>query len=251
MNTISAISISNLCLEARQYPTGSRKRERLVNQMIRQMQRSGKIWRDYRLDTDQYQEALQRTWAWFCQNLHSYDPTQSSLTTWFNCILKYRIKDVLRESQAHRRQQICLPDDETFDLISNLPAPSAEEPLQWLSDLLIWLHQEQSQLEQITIRDRPDISAYYLILRRLPTQNQASWKELSTQLDVAIPTLSSFYRRQCLPLLREFGKLQGWIDSSAPQSNNKTKASITSLKAGTAAQSMRSHSTFTSLPKTA
>ncbi len=215
MNSTPTLCLASLVAEACQYPVGSRQRQRLVTQIIRQMQQSGKIWRDYRIDADQYQEALQRTWVWFCQNLHNYDATQSSLMTWFNGTLQYRIKDVKREAQI-QQQQFAVPYDETIDLISNLPAPPTDEPLQWLTETLDWLQQEQPRLQQITIRDRPDLDAYTLIQRRLPTPHQASWKVLSAQFDISIPTLSSFYRRQCLPLLREFAQAQGWMENAAP-----------------------------------
>jgi hypothetical protein len=206
--------LSSLVLEARQHPVGSLNRQRSLTQLIRQMQQSGKIWRDYRLTVEQQQEALQRTFVWFCQNLDRYDPTQSSLMGWFNFRLKYRIKDVLQESYQDQRRHLNLTDDETFNLIETIPAATTDEPLEILAETLAWLQRERPQLEQITIRDRPDIDAYTLLLLRLPTPNQISWKDLSAQWNVAIPTLSSFYRRQCLSLLRQYGTQQGWFEPS-------------------------------------
>jgi DNA-directed RNA polymerase specialized sigma24 family protein len=208
------LTLTSLVLEARQYPAGSLKHQRLLNQIIRQMQQSGKIWLDYRISPDYYQEALQQTWVWFCQNLDNYDPNQASLTTWFNCILKYRIKDVLRAAQTHQNRTFVSGYRETLDIVDNLVAPQPDYSLQLLEETLAWLQQEHDQFKQITVRNHPNIDAYTLLMRRLPTWKQATWEALSAEFGVAIPTLSSFYRRRCLPLLREFGQLQGWIDDT-------------------------------------
>jgi hypothetical protein len=48
-----------------------------------------------------------------------------------------------------------------------------------------------------------------LILRRLPPETP--WKVLSEEFDIPSSTLSSFYQRQCLPRLREFGKSEGYF----------------------------------------
>jgi hypothetical protein len=182
------------------------------------MQRSGKISRNYHIPAEQYQEALQGTWIWFCQNIDRYDPTQANVMTWFNCTLKFRIKNVIHGEmvRAARQQKHRLnfaDEREAMDLIDNLPAPPVDHSHQILTTIKNWLHQEQPQLEQKAIRQRPDLNAYRLIVRRLPTGEQASWQELSTEFGVSIPTLSSFYQRKCLPLLQELGRLQGWVDA--------------------------------------
>jgi DNA-directed RNA polymerase specialized sigma24 family protein len=213
MNT-SPNSLTSLVLEVRQYPVGSSKQQRLLTQIIRQMQQSGKIWRDYRISTEHYQDALQQTWVWFYQNHHNYDPAQASVMTWFNCTLKYRIKDVLRAAKTYQEHVLISDQLEILDNTNNLLAPQSDDPLQLLEETLAWLHQERDRLKQMTIRNHPNIDAYTLILRRLPTDQQATWDALAAEFGVAIPTLSSFYQRKCLPLLREFGRRQGWIDEA-------------------------------------
>jgi hypothetical protein len=84
------------------------------------------------------------------------------------------------------------------------------------------------------------MDAYRLIVRRLPTPNQASGQKFSTEFDLAIPPLSSFYRRQCLPSLRDVGRLQGWIDPVTPMLNHKNTSSIAKWSAAPVTQWMRS-----------
>lgn len=218
MNSPSSIDLSNLLLEARKCPVGSPQRQRQLTYIIRQMQRSGKIWRDYQVSVDQYNEALQQTWMYFCQNLDTYDPTRANPLTWFNCILKFRIKDIRRKTiEEERRIQMnfvnVATEDSAIDLIDRLPAPEVNQAEQMLNDLLMWLHQERSNLEQKSIRNHAAINVYTLIARRLPTEHQVSWQMLSQEFGVSVPTLSSFYQRQCVPLLREFSQMQGWLEA--------------------------------------
>jgi DNA-directed RNA polymerase specialized sigma24 family protein len=218
MNIKSSVDLSNLLLEAREYPVGSPQRQQRLTYVIRQMQRSGKIWRDYQISVDQYNEALQQTWVYFCQNLNSYDPTRANPLTWFNCILKFRIKDLRRKTiEEERRIHQNFVNDSTgeaaIDLIDRLPAPDANKAEQMLNDLLTWLNQERSTLEQKSIRNHAAINVYTLIARRLPTEHQVSWQTLSQEFGVSVPTLSSFYQRQCIPLLREFSQVQGWLEA--------------------------------------
>jgi hypothetical protein len=213
MNAIAPNALKSLILEARQYPVGSYQQQRLLTEVIRQMQRSGQIWRAYYISQEQYQEALQRTWIWFYKNLHNYDPTQSNPITWFNYKLKFCIKTLMGE-EAVQKQQIRSPhpqeQEQGLDIIDTIPAPPLDESWTMLVTIWEWLQQERSVLELKTVRHHPEVTAYLLLIRRLPTHDQASWAELAAELGVPVPTLSSFYRRHCLPLLREFIRSQGW-----------------------------------------
>ena len=208
--------LSSLVLEARQYPAGSPQRQRILTDVIRQIQRSGKVWRDYQIPVDQYQEALQMTWICFCKNIEQYDPTRANPITWFNNMLKFKIKDVQRrvmqqEQHLKRNFSYSASADETLDLIDRQPAPAIDRSEEMLQDLYNWLQEQRSNLMQKTIRNNPKINVYLLIIRRLPTEYQMSWQALSQEFGVSVPTLSSFYQRQCIPVLREFGQLQGWF----------------------------------------
>jgi DNA-directed RNA polymerase specialized sigma24 family protein len=217
MNCVSTCDLSNLVLEAREYPIGSIQRQRLLTEIIRRIQRSKKIWFDPHIPLDHYQEALQHTWMYFCQNLQVYDPTRANPVTWFNCVLKFRIMDVRRKHQAQefrvQRNFGCdLGAESPVDLIDRLPAPELDGSAQMLEELLNWLEENRSNLEQKSIRNHAEINVYTLMMRRLPTEQQMSWQVISDEFGISVPTLSSFYQRQCIPILKEFGTIQGWFD---------------------------------------
>jgi hypothetical protein len=65
------------------------------------------------------------------------------------------------------------------------------------------------ELQRIHIEGFPHVTCQVLILRRLPPET--SWQKLSKEFGIKVPTLSSFYQRQCLPRLRKFGELEGYL----------------------------------------
>lgn len=209
--------LTNLALAACQHPPGSRERLRALNQLVREIQKSGKLWRDP--DTEIYHEALSRTWIYLTQNLcevttakQAFDPSRSSVTHWLNTYLKYRLRDLRNEKMNDRYQRVWSqaffdPDNPT-DPTANLAAPEDIPPM--LDITRAWLDSDtEPRLHSIHVKGRPDINAQILIQRRLPPE--ASWKEIGEELDYPSQLLSAFYHRHCLPLLREFGREQGFL----------------------------------------
>ena len=65
------------------------------------------------------------------------------------------------------------------------------------------------ELQSIHIQGHPLVTCQVLILERLPPET--SWKTMSAEFNISISTLTSFYRRQCIPRLRKFGESQGYM----------------------------------------
>lgn len=208
--------LRRLVEEACQHPHGSLLRQRYLTQIIRVINKSRKLWYESSQD---YPDALQQTWMYFCQNIceagtgERYDPDRASLTTWLNAYLKRRIQDktIAREKQqATQRSSVRVLGDSgnTLDLVESLPTPAAAPPI--LESVLAWVESDPTgELRQISISKRPELTCQVLIRRRLPPET--SWDELSQEFGVSISTLSSFYRRQCLPRLRKFGESEGYL----------------------------------------
>ncbi|NJN62338.1 MAG: sigma-70 family RNA polymerase sigma factor [Coleofasciculaceae cyanobacterium RL_1_1] len=208
--------LTNLALAACQHPPGSPERLRALNRLVREIQQSGKLWRDP--DTEIYNEALSRTWLYFTQNLCEastttpFDPSRSSVTHWFNTYLKYRLRDLRNEKMNDRYRrpwsQAFFDPDNPTDPTANLAAPEDIPPM--LDITYAWLDAgTEPRLQNIHVKGRSDITAEILIRKRLPPE--ASWKEIGEELDYPSQLLSAFYHRHCLPLLREFGREQGFL----------------------------------------
>ena len=195
-----------------QQPRGSLERQEGLTKIVKTIQ--GKLWRD---SSRQYGDALQKTWFYFCRNLceattaPQFDPDRSSVITWLNAYLKYEIKKSLW--QDGNTNQLTAPPlvtgyGEVIDPIDSVPAPPDLPPM--LETTREWAETDLSgELRRLHLKENANVTCQVVILRRLPPETP--WKALSDEFDVPIATLSTFYRRQCLPRLRKFGEEQGYL----------------------------------------
>lgn len=207
-------SIRKACACAR----SSLERQHCLDQLIRQLLASGKLWRRSDIPEVDFQDILQRSWIYLCGNLCEattaaapYDLARSSVLTWINAYIKMRVLDYRLEIDRAKQLQVSgrvMEDGEVIDPIDLLPAPADPPPI--LQEILDWVAQERELLRRVHVRDRPDINCKVLILRRLPT-DEISWKQLAQEFGVAEETLQGFYRQRCLPRLKEAGRQLGYL----------------------------------------
>jgi hypothetical protein len=206
--------LRQLIADTCQHPPGSAPRQKGLTQLIRIL--TQKLWHT---SDAYYADALQQTWIYFCRNLceattgRAYDPEVASPVTWLNAYLKRRLQDFQiaeNHSRATTLSQSSLRNDGDgpLDPIDRLPAPP-DIPL-WLEQVRAWADADaDGSLSVVHVSNHPKVTARLLILRRLPPET--AWKTLSADYGISIGTLSSFYQRQCLTRLREFGKSQGYF----------------------------------------
>lgn len=199
--------IQQLVATACQHPPGSRERQFLLTKVIRAI--FPKLWKE---NTPYYDDALQQTWLFFLNNICvSYDPALASVASWLNAYLKRRLQDMYLDAQNQRRMEIPMwqgLDGDVIDVQDLLAAPRTssetvlEEVRQWVEN------DAKEELSKIWLRSCPQVNCQVLIQRRL---SETSWKALSEEFGLSIPTLSTFYQRQCMPRLRKFGKESGYL----------------------------------------
>lgn len=192
------------------HPPGSPARQRHLTKVIRVV--SGKLWRE---GVAYYQDAVQQTWVYFCKNICiKYDPNLGSVSTWLNAYLKRRLQDFYIDTQKRRVNEISAWQDKDGDVVDVTAGLVDErgdvEPI-W-DKVKTWAEEDATgELQKLHIEGYPQVTCQVLILRRL--LSETSWKALSEEYGVPIPTLSSFYRRQCMPRLRKFGESEGYVNS--------------------------------------
>jgi len=188
--------------EACGHPLGSSPRQKLLTRIIRLT--GSKLWRE---NTPYYQDALQQTWLYFCQNVcGGYDPTRGSVITWLNSYLRWRLRDHQNNSPIYK-PALGYGGDKN-DPIDLLVAPPDIPPI--LETVRLWVKADSDgELGCTYIQGRPEVNCQVLILKRLPPE--VSWKELSVEFALPVSTLSSFYQRQCLPRLRKFAEEEGYL----------------------------------------
>ncbi|MEQ9235825.1 sigma-70 family RNA polymerase sigma factor [Coleofasciculus sp. E2-BRE-01] len=201
--------LRQLVAQTCQYPRRSLQRRRSLDQLIRAIAQSGKLWRE---NSPDYEEALQQTWLYLCRKIENYDPAIATVTTWLDAYLKQRLNDLrLKRWQDMKRYQPQPPPgwENPINPIENLPnthpdiPPLLEETRQWAES------DPDGDLSSSHIRGRPDITCQVLILRRLPPETE--WRKLEAEFNCRISTLATFYQRHCVPLLRKFGESQGYL----------------------------------------
>lgn len=198
-----------LVAEARSHLPGSVKRQKTLTKIIRLI--SNKLWRE---DTPYYQDALQQTWVYLCQNLcesntgEAYNPSNGSVITWLNAYLKQRLQDLYLDQiqQANPGSvdthifglgQVNETSDHDY-LKANSDVSSS-----LLEDVTTWVETDpKNELRRIYIAGHPEVTCQELLRRRLPPVT--SWKNLAAEFDLPISTLSSFYQQQCVPRLGKF-----------------------------------------------
>jgi hypothetical protein len=182
---------------------GSLQRQRCLDKLIRELLASGQVWRRGNIPEPDFQDLLQKSWIYFCQNLceattaHTpYDPDRASVATWFNAYLKKRMLDYWLTQQPP-------PEPDYWEPV----APPEPPPI--LEEVLAWLQKEQRALARVHVRDHPEISCDRLIRRRLPPAT--SYRLLAQEWQIPEATLQGFYQRECLPRLRQAGKDLGYL----------------------------------------
>jgi hypothetical protein len=206
--------LRELVEKACSHPPGSAVRQKALTQII-SLTRS-QLWREDK--SDYYQDALQKTWLYFCRHIceastgERYNPDRASLITWLNNYLKHRLKDF--EIEANRERCKFVPqqqqgaDGSTIDIIAQQPAPVDIPPI--LAQVKLWVEIDPNgTLKATHIKGHPHANCQLLILRRLPPES--CWEEISQELNIPISTLSAFYQRKCLPKLRNFGQSEGYV----------------------------------------
>ena len=205
-------ALKRLVVETCQHPHGSAARQRGMTKLIRQIGR--RLWHT---QDAYYGDALQQTWIYFCRNLceattarSAYDPEVASPVTWLNAYLKRRLQD-FKIAENKQRATIAFSrsrgdEGDVLDPIDRLPAPPDIPP--WLDQVRQWAAQND-ELAQVHVSKHPKVTAQLLILKRLPPETP--WKELSQEYGISVGTLSSFYQRQCLRALRDYGRSQGYL----------------------------------------
>ncbi|MEO1133492.1 MAG: sigma-70 family RNA polymerase sigma factor [Cyanobacteria bacterium J06639_1] len=205
--------LARLARTACRYPPGHVERQKALTRIVALVR--PKLWQD---NAPHYADALQRTWIYFCQNIceeagntgQAYDPDRSSIVTWLNAYLKRRLQDFEIETYE-RRNRFATPRDRDYvgrSPLERVASPPEIPPI--LERVTAWVKEDiTGDLRRTHVRDRPDINAQVLIVRRLPPET--GWKELAAEFDISVSTLSSFYQRHCMPRLRAFGQSEGFL----------------------------------------
>lgn len=174
------------------------------------MQYSNNIWRGNTAPED-YEEALARTWKWFSEHFHNYDPEKGSFVTWFNNKLGFMILDI----EIERQKQSFLPEEKLIHVAD--PKRSYVEA-RIFHDQLVDLVQRDpgNALRHCYMHDHLHITsqrAMLAILQTQPISPNIPWETLACQFEVDLVSFRNFCYNTAFPRFRQFCKQHGMYHS--------------------------------------
>ena len=197
--------LRQLALAAQQHPPGSLLRQRALSDLIGALQQSHQLTRprqgQFRLLYEEiYAEALQRLFLFICERIDTYSPQRGEVLQWANFLLSRRFfieasRDYLpavykgMDARSLKRLSIAeLDSNNPHELNPQLIPSLSQEVKACLAE------DPEGLFASAHVADVPAASFQRIAISRL---DGYSWQAIADELEVAVPTLSSFYRR-CL-----------------------------------------------------
>lgn len=215
-NTLVNEYLKRLVAEACLHAPMSKERQKILNELVRSVEKSGQLWQE---KTPYYDDALQQTWLYLCDNLERYDAARGTLIIWLDKYLKWRLSDFRQTNRKEESRSITaqrartkeihgwieVDDEEIGDLPTRPDIPTIlEETRRWVETDL------SKDLRKTHVRGRPDVNCQILILLRLPPQTP--WETIARRFQLSESTALNFYKQKAMPRLRNFGLAQGYLD---------------------------------------
>lgn len=188
--------LKNLGLSAQGYPLNSELRTYALTELIRAIKFSGRLCRPHQQKFSShlypvlYEDAIAETLGYVCLNIDLYDPLRGNqkFMNWVNFKLD---KSLLKcYEKYHQYSKFEIPSSQNLDqVVQGTVAPDLTEILRE------YIIRDPDQIFQTThIRNRPDANFTQVALAKFSGK---SWEQISQELDIPVPTLSSFYNRWC------------------------------------------------------
>jgi len=185
--------LQELALEAQKYQLGTQERQLALTKLISKIYRSGELPRPYlgkispSLYEEIYQEAMQKTLLWICQNIENYDPQRGTAIGWISFFLHKRCIDMIKE---HTQQKVISFEREFGEPTSELVSEKENSLIQQIQEFIE--EDPDNIFQQAHIKGCPEVNFRNVALAYLAGK---SWSEISVIFNVSISTLSSFYQR--------------------------------------------------------
>lgn len=205
--------LKQLAITAQRQPLLTEGRRIALTKLIKGILSSGKLFRpDYsRLPhnffsvyEEIYDDAKQELMLHVCQKINEYDPERGSVMRWVNYLMDRRFFNKAIGNFRDRRENRVSQTIPTLDNLDNVEPEnlSLPDPTPFLSETLRSYIEEDPEgiLRMACIESRPQATFQALLLKRLADE---SWQTISKDLDIAVPTLSSFYQRSLKKLAQK------------------------------------------------
>ena len=195
--------LRQLAIAAQGAPKASIARQRALTKLIATLIKSRRLCRPRRgqfrlLYEDIYAEALQRLFLFLCDRIDDYSLQKGEVLQWANFLLKRRFfieasRDYLPvaykglDVRSVKRLSLEHLDSSNPNELNPQLTPSLSQEVR-----ACLVEDAEGLFKAASVVDRPKANFQHIAVSRL---DGYSWQDLSAELDVPVPTLSSFYRR--------------------------------------------------------
>lgn len=189
--------------------------ERLFHQVLK----SRKLWHSR---VPYYEDALQEALEYCLQNLEEYVQGYAEVQTFMTWVNDWIIKKLRlyrdRQNRQIQRQAFGSSEKNGYNPLQELPArDDSNLSLAMWDELMEWINADtEGYLRNRVCKRFPNINAQCLLIRKLSLDN-ASWEVVCQDLKCP-PTeakyLAQWYSKYCYPLLRNWGRQQGYINNT-------------------------------------
>ncbi|BDA68898.1 hypothetical protein CAL7716_030640 [Calothrix sp. PCC 7716] len=190
-----------LALEAKQHPVGKTERRRALSILINSIFCSNKLSRPNMglpasLHDEIRKEGLQNLSLWLCHNIDKYDNTRGDIMAWVNTLLIKRFYREAARSIMGKKNEISVEPSFWDNLPShNFDGANYEKDIiERFQKVRRYIETDpKGILKQSQMKSNPNVTFQKIALKKI---SGASWKQISEELCVPIPTLSNFYLRR-------------------------------------------------------
>lgn len=188
--------IKKLAIEAQRHPPDTELRQHALGELVEAIRLSSKLCRPQLTRFSPqfydllYDEAVNKTLMYVCRKINTYDPERGNkkFMNWVN----FRLERVFIETYQECNSPTLGKLPSLADL-EELVQP--EEPPSLLERVIENLKEDAKNLFKKThVRNRPDANFQRIALSRFSGK---TWEEISAELKIPLPTLSSFFQRCC------------------------------------------------------
>jgi hypothetical protein len=182
-----------LATVAQESPPGSSKRQVSLTKLANLLMGSNYLWRPPKIVSSPmyqeiYNEARQELFLYICKNIEKYNSERATVIGWVNYLFEKRFfRDAISKMHLHNRlATVSLTELDDF-LSAPVNTPNVIEVLSEYIDL-----DPDNLFKNQYIEKYPKANFQVLLKRRIMRQ---SWKDISTEFHIKVPTISSFYYR--------------------------------------------------------
>ncbi|MUG92921.1 sigma-70 family RNA polymerase sigma factor [Scytonema sp. UIC 10036] len=206
--------LKELALAAQQNPLGTTARRVALSKLIDSIYRGGRLCYPYKgqfqgVYKQIYDEAVQDLCLYICKNIDKYDPERGEFMTWVNMLLTQRFFKEAIPKIIGSGHEIYL-ENSVLESREDLVVEDREEEDSYISafqKIRRYIELDPSGVfRQTYIKKYTQANFQAIAIKRW---SGVSWKEISEELNIPIPTLSNFYQRSLERFRYEFRDLCG------------------------------------------